>query len=156
MCATELEVVQGNMRKCPSCAFFHFPKVGACAVGIVHDDVGRILLDKRAYNPGQGLWALLGGYLEPNETPEKALVREVAEESGLLIDVEELVEIGVGGPTCGLFYSARVIGGTLRKSAESTALTWFSPAAIPWNEMAFPRHKEVLFSWLNGRTTEAR
>lgn len=154
MCATELEVVGPKMRKCPSCGFFHFPKVGACAVGIVHRD-GKILLDRRAYDPGKGLWALVGGYLEPGEEPEAALKREVAEETGLDIEVDELIGIAVGGPTCGLFYSARVVGGSLSRSVESTEIAWFAPEDIPWRELAFPRHQEMLAEWLKNHAPAA-
>ena len=54
------------------------PKVGATAV--IPDDDGRILLDRRA---DDGRWGLPGGWLGSNESPEAAVVREVAEETGL-------------------------------------------------------------------------
>lgn len=147
MCATTLQPIGEKFVKCPACGFFHFPKVGACAVGIVHDGE-RILLDRRAYDPGKGSWALLGGYLEPNEAPEEALVREVFEETGLVVEVGELISIEVGGPTCGLVFPARYVSGTLRRSAESTEIAWFEPDSIPWDQIAFPRHRSVLRRWL--------
>lgn len=147
MCATELVPIGEKFLKCPACGFFHFPKVSTCAVGIVHDGE-RILLDRRAYDPGKGLWALPGGYLEPYEQPVDALHREVAEETGLEVEVGELFMIRVGGPACGLIYPARVIGGELRKSPESTDLAWFTPDTIPWDELAFPVHRDALRAWL--------
>lgn len=150
MCATELVPVAEKFVKCPACGFFHFPKVGTCAVGIVHD-THRILLDRRAYDPGKGRWALLGGFLEPHEAPDVALQREVAEEAGLVVEVGELLSIEVGGPTCALVYPARVIGGELRKSPESSEIAWFTPETLPWDEMAFPVHRRVLAAWLESK-----
>lgn len=154
LCATRLQPVADKVKRCPSCQQHYFPKVGACTVGIVHDG-RRLLLDRRAFEPGKGLWALLGGYLEPNELPEAALQREVEEESGLIVTVGAFIGIGVGGPTCGLFYEAIVVGGTLRPSLESLDLAWFTPGDVPWNELAFPRHRDMLAQWLqNGGLAE--
>jgi 8-oxo-dGTP diphosphatase len=154
MCATELMPIGDKFVKCPSCGFFHFPKVGACAVGIVYD-AHRILLDRRAYDPGRGRWALLGGYLEPGEDPEDALRREVREEAGLEVEVGELLSIAVGGPTCGLVYPARYVSGDLHRSVESAEIAWFGPHEIPWNEMAFPLHKKVLWEWLQTKAPDS-
>lgn len=153
MCATELLPIGEKFVKCPACGFFHFPKVGACAVGIVYD-AHRILLDRRAYDPGRGRWALLGGYLEPNEDPQEALMREVREESGVEVEVGDLLSIEVGGPTCGLVYPARYVSGQLHRSAESSEIAWFVPDQIPWSEMAFPLHVKVLREWLQTKAPD--
>lgn len=153
MCATELLPIGDKFVKCPACGFFHFPKVGACAVGIVHDG-HRILLDRRAYDPGKGRWALLGGFLEPNEAPEEALVREVFEEAGLEVEVGELLSIEVGGPTCGMVFPARYLSGQLRRSAESSEIAWFASHEIPWEHMAFPLHQKVLRRWLQTKAPD--
>ena len=54
-----------------------------CVGGIVHDAQGRLLLIKRANEPGRGRWSLPGGRVEPGETDAEAVVREVREETGL-------------------------------------------------------------------------
>ena len=55
-----------------------------------HPRDGRVLLDRRADN---GLWATLGGAVDPHEQPEDAVVREVAEETGLVVVRQRLVGI---------------------------------------------------------------
>ena len=62
-----------------------------CAGAVVFDDAARLLLVKRANPPAQGLWSLPGGRLEPGESAEDAVVREVAEETGLAVRVEREV-----------------------------------------------------------------
>lgn len=61
------------------------------AVGAVIQQGSRLLLVKRGRPPGEGLWSLPGGKVERGEPPEGALVREIAEECGLAVEVGELV-----------------------------------------------------------------
>jgi len=62
-----------------------------CVGAIVHDRVGRLLLIRRGREPGRGLWSLPGGRVEPGESEPEAIVREMAEETGLRIRVLRLV-----------------------------------------------------------------
>jgi 8-oxo-dGTP diphosphatase len=59
------------------------PRVVRCVGAVVHDDSGRLLLIQRDHDPHGGLWSLPGGRIEPGESAEQALVREVREETGL-------------------------------------------------------------------------
>jgi ADP-ribose pyrophosphatase YjhB (NUDIX family) len=58
---------------------------------VVHD--GRLLLVRRASRRGRGNWQIPGGFLEPDETIEQAVIREVAEESGVIAEVEGLLGV---------------------------------------------------------------
>lgn len=59
------------------------PCVGAVAL----DGRGRLLLVRRAHDPGRGLWSIPGGRVEVGESDQAAVVREVAEETGLVVSV---------------------------------------------------------------------
>jgi len=63
------------------------PPVVACVGAVVRDDAGRLLLIRRGQEPSRGLWSLPGGRVEPGETHEQAVVREVREETGLDVHV---------------------------------------------------------------------
>ena len=54
---------------------------------------GRLLMVRRASRRGRGNWQLPGGYIEPNETIEQAVVREVLEEAGVTAEVEGLLGV---------------------------------------------------------------
>ncbi|MEM7128543.1 MAG: NUDIX hydrolase [Chloroflexota bacterium] len=75
---------------CPSCDFVHFedPKVAVVAFATCQ---GRVLLIQRAVDPESGKWAMPGGYMDAGELPEEALQRELLEEVGLAVNIEQLL-----------------------------------------------------------------
>lgn len=65
------------------------PEIAAVGAIAVRD--GALLLIRRGHAPSRGRWSLPGGRVEPGETAREALVREMAEETGLVVEVGELV-----------------------------------------------------------------
>ena len=71
-----------------------FPAQPIIGVGaVVLDESGRVLLARRAHEPLKGEWSLPGGAVEVGETLEAAVAREVLEETGLRVDVGQVVEV---------------------------------------------------------------
>ncbi|PID58090.1 hypothetical protein CSB45_05215 [candidate division KSB3 bacterium] len=70
-----------------------YPRYPIPAVGALIFEDDRLLLIKRGRPPAEGQWTLPGGVIEPGESPEEAIVREVREECGLDIVVEALSEL---------------------------------------------------------------
>jgi 8-oxo-dGTP diphosphatase len=62
-----------------------------CVGAVVRDESGRILVVRRARPPSQGLWSIPGGRVEPGETLAEAARREVREETGLDVDIQEVL-----------------------------------------------------------------
>lgn len=119
------------------------PKVGAGAV--IFDDDGRLLLMKRTDN---GTWCVPGGIVEVTESPAEAVVRETREETGLDVDIVELLDLyytapgGVYGPhgAVGVIYRCQPTGGTLEVSEEGEELAYRDVEAVPdWHR----NHAEV-------------
>jgi ADP-ribose pyrophosphatase YjhB (NUDIX family) len=106
---------------------------------VVTDDVGRILLQRRT---DSGNWALPGGGMEMNESLADSVVREVKEETGLDVEVTGLVGTytdpqhiiaytdGEVRRQFNICYTARVTGGQLAISDESTELRFIDPAEL--------------------------
>jgi 8-oxo-dGTP diphosphatase len=100
-------------------------------VGAILTDGERILLIKRGHEPEAGRWSLPGGRIEPGETDQQALVREVLEETGLEVTAGPLVG-AVDRPTPGgrvlaiRDYAAAVTGGTLAAGDDADDARWFS------------------------------
>jgi 8-oxo-dGTP diphosphatase len=96
-----------------------------CVGALVYDDRHRLLLIRRANEPGAGLWSLPGGRVEPGETDDAALTREVAEETGLVVEVGELVgTVERAAPRGRVYvirdYQASPVGGTLAAGDDAT------------------------------------
>jgi 8-oxo-dGTP diphosphatase len=111
-----------------------------CVGGIVHDERHRLLLVRRANDPGRGLWSLPGGRVEPGETDQQALVREMHEETGLLVEPGRLVGRVVRGNYAIADYRCTVVGGTLRAGDDALDAVWCSAAELP----ALPLVEELL------------
>ena len=83
-CGARTELAKGGwQRDCESCGAQHFPRVDPVAIMVVeHPDGGALLLGRNARFP-PGSYSALAGFLEPGETVEEAVAREVREEAGV-------------------------------------------------------------------------
>lgn len=71
--------------KCLDCGFHLYINAAAAAAALVSDDQGRLLLTKRGVEPHYGMLDLPGGFIDPEETAENAVKRELREELGLQV-----------------------------------------------------------------------
>lgn len=106
------------------------PELRIPCVGAILTGDGRILLIKRGHEPEAGRWSLPGGRIEPGETDEQALIREVREETGLEVIpgplVGEVDRPAPGGRVLRIRdYAATVIGGTLAAGDDADDARWF-------------------------------
>lgn len=107
-------------------------------VALIFDAQGRILLQRRG---DTGTWGMVGGGIDPDESPANAIVREVWEETGLHVAPERLVCV-LGGPdhvftypngdelaVISLTFTCKILNGTpTADGVESLELAWFDPA----------------------------
>lgn len=114
---------------------------------LVRNDEGKILL---VNSPWRG-WEYPGGLIEPGETFEQALHREVREESGVEIEITGFVGIckNVGLDIVNIDFTARYTGGALTTSEESTEVGWFSEEEA-FRMITFPLTKKRLTNMLAG------
>ena len=101
-----------------------------CVGGIVHDEGHRLLLIRRANDPGRGLWSLPGGRVETGETDQQAVVREMHEETGLLVEPGPLIGRVVRGNYAIADYRCTVVGGELRAGDDALDARWCSAAEL--------------------------
>lgn len=106
-----------------------------CVGGVVRDGEGRLLLVRRGRPPGEGLWSIPGGRVEPGEGDAAAVVRELAEETGLTVRAGRLIGTverpGPGGVTYEIHdYAATVTGGTARAGDDAAEVRWVTDAEL--------------------------
>ena len=130
-----------------------YPKLPVVAVSAAVMESGRLLLVKRGREPGQGQWSLPGGVLELGETLHAGVVREVREETGLLVEP---------GPLLGVFenilrdgddrvkyhyilidYLASPSGGRLTAGSDAPEVVW-TPLDRAWTYPVTPETGRVL------------
>lgn len=70
-----------------------YPDKPMVGVGALIRKDGRILLVKRRFEPGKGLWSIPGGLVELGEPVEEAVKREVKEETGIEIELDGLLDV---------------------------------------------------------------
>lgn len=137
---------------CARCGlvFYLDPKV---AVGtIIETADARLVLVRRAIEPGYGLWVFPGGYVDRGEEITAAAIREAREESGLDVRLDALVNIYSysGNSPIIIVYAATVVGGELCGDEECLEARLFDADTIPWNELAFRSTTEALRDYLDG------
>ena len=81
--AAAMRVVSAKLLRCEVCGFELYMNPAAAVGGVIVDPRGRMVVLVRGKEPGKGLWDLPGGFVDPGETAEEALRREVREEVGL-------------------------------------------------------------------------
>jgi ADP-ribose pyrophosphatase YjhB (NUDIX family) len=120
------------------------------AAVLPRDESGRVLLVKDA---DTGLWAAIGGAVEPDESPQECAVREAEEEAGVVVRLGAVLGV-LGGPEYRMVYpngdrtsyvstvfDAVVVRGTPEPDGEETTeVAWWSPESLPLEQMsAFTR-----------------
>ena len=132
---------------------------GKTSTAIIPFPEDKILLVKRNTVPFKGYWALPGGRMDPGETIEQTIIREVKEETGLEVAIMriigEYVEKGVKDeveyeyyPTC---FLVKVVGGEIRRQeSEIQEIQLFSLKELPW-PLAF-EHDKMIKDYLNNKS----
>ena len=115
--------------------------------GLVTNDEGKILL---VNSPWRG-WEYPGGLIEPGETFEQALHREIREESGVEVEVLRFVGIckNVERNIVNIDFACRYVSGELTTSEESTEVVWATPEEA-MEMITFPLTKKRLANMLSG------
>jgi 8-oxo-dGTP diphosphatase len=120
---------------------YYDPKV---AVTSVIQRSGKVLMIRRANDPGHGLWSMPGGYVDRGEVVEEAATREVREETGLEVEIERLIGLfsEAGQPVIVAAFLAREAGGVLKAGDEALDVGFFDVQDLP--PLAFPRDRLII------------
>ena len=110
-------------------------EIQQCAGGVVLDDRRRLLLIRRANEPGRGRWSVPGGRCFEGESSADACARELEEETGLLVRVgEEVGSVEMDGRDGRLYvitdFVCEVLGGALRAGDDADEVRWVTRADL--------------------------
>jgi 8-oxo-dGTP diphosphatase len=154
-CGTPLEtrLIEGReLEACAGCGFvlWHDPKVVTMVV--VENEQGDVIVGRRSIEPGYGLWCLPGGYVNDDEHPADAALRECREEIGAdveitgLLGVYHIVRRGAASMV-GIGYRGRLRPGEVAVAgSEMLEVGAFPGDRLP--ELAFTSHRQAMTDWL--------
>ncbi|MBN1487695.1 MAG: NUDIX domain-containing protein [Anaerolineae bacterium] len=149
-CGTPLSEIKayGRVRHyCPACQRVVFREHKVAAATVVENHVGQVLLVKRALNPMQGHWSLPAGFVDFEEPPAVAAVRECFEETGLEVAIDTLLDVVAGrehkrGADIVIVYRAYILGGDLVAADDAAAAEFFPLDNLPL--LAFKATEQAL------------
>jgi NAD+ diphosphatase len=133
------EISERKLLHCGGCGFHYYLNTGSAVAGYVLNEAGEVLLIKRARDPGKGMLAPPGGFLDFGETGEAAVAREIKEETDLNVTIEgylgsfpnQYTYRGITYPTLDLFFVCRAPsfdGAVALEEVESVII-------LPWQEV---------------------
>ncbi len=155
-CGAEMFLIETEGRQrsaCPQCGWIQYENPVPCAAAFVSSSQGEILLVQRGIEPGKGQWALPSGFIEIDETPEGACLRELKEETGLEGKILRL--LGVYSQESAMYKHVLIIGfevktvGTPLPGSDSIDVRYFLSDGLP--EIAFSSHLEMIEDGLKRR-----
>lgn len=137
-CGTELKNLSLENRKrlaCPKCGWVHYAQLKVSAAGLIEFE-GSVLLVRRNTQPWLGSWYLPAGYVEADEDPSLAAVREVREETGLVVQPDSLFgsyyfDDDPRGNGLLLVYNCQIIEGGIELNSEVISAGFFHAISLP-------------------------
>jgi len=116
-----------------------------------------VVLARRGINPGKDKWCFPSGFVEYDETPAQGAMREFKEETGLDVEITELLDVvyynaDFRGAGIMVLYRGRVIGGIPVPMDDVVEVGFFSRENVPADDdIAFDSNRVALAKWRNGR-----
>ena len=142
------KMLEGRERLyCSRCERIYYENPTPVVAVIARDNEGKILLIKRKIGPCKGEWALPSGFMEIEESPVEAALRELTEETGLKGESKRLIGVypnnsEIHGYLVSIIYEVRILGGNLCAGDDAEEAEFFSENQLP--PLAFQSHWEAL------------
>lgn len=154
-CGTGLSprIVEGKQRLvCTTCGWIYYPQLKVGAAVLIEEE-RRVLLLRRAREPFKGEWSLPSGYVDADEDPRDAAVRETREETGLHVAARDAFDTfffddDPRGNGVLVVYRAGIIENTPQLGDENDAMDWFGRGDLP-SKIAGGGHDLAIAMWRN-------
>lgn len=145
---------------CRKCGLQYYINPRPCNAVILENRKGEILLVKRKFDPFAGMWDLPGGFINPGETAEDSVVREIREELGVTVSsfrylssyADRYLFGGLNYHTVCLVYAARMDNAILQAGDDITEASFFPKDKIPYGEIAFAGLRKALRTYIKETT----
>ena len=148
-------------RRCADCGFTYYANASAATVAVIINARGELLVARRAKNPAKGTLDLPGGFIDPGETAEEGMRREIEEETGLKVEqIQYLFSSpnvylysGMGVHTLDMDYIARVPEDIKVHAGDDAAeCVWIPLDEVNPAEFGLPSIRHAVIRFLAQRT----
>lgn len=166
MCGTQYDEKKQKHpihKKCFKCGYKFFENLRVAVAALIVND-GKLLLVKRAVKPRKGSWDVPGGFVDPDEHPERAILRELKEELGVNGTVEKLFGVfavnhyewqGKINYVCDLAYQITLESTELTPQDDVSEYQWFAFDELPSSdELAFKTTREMVSKLRSQKTPQ--
>jgi NAD+ diphosphatase len=169
--AAALRMTGQKLLRCEACGFELYLNVAAAVAGVIVDEPGRMVVLVRGKEPGKGKWDLPGGFVDPGDTAEGALRREVREEIGLEVtgmrylgswpNVYEYMAVRYRTLDLGFVCEVTRVSMAKPMEDEIAEVLFLSPRQIDLERFAFPSAAAIAGKYIEkgsgvrGRESEA-
>ncbi len=133
---------------CSDCRMYHYENPLPAYAVVAFDESGeRVLLIKRGVEPGLGMWALPGGFMEVGEKLAAGAARELKEETGLDVSELRLLDLhshisDIYGQVIILGYLAQGVSGEPKAAGDARDAKWYPLDELPL--LAFESHQALI------------
>ena len=147
----ELRLVDNREREiCPACGWVYYAQLKVGAAVLIEQN-NKLLLLQRNYEPWKGTWMVPAGYVEADEDPRDAAIREVREETGLEVELGDLLHVyyftdDPRGNGVSFVYKAEKVSGAIKINGESSTVKYFYWHEIPSN-LTKGGHDKIIMEW---------
>lgn len=156
------KAVSNKEMRCGACGFDYFSNSAAAVAAIIHAPDGRIMLTRRAVEPWRGTLDLPGGFVDPDETAEEALQRELREELGAEIETCEYftsthnryVYSGCSVATTDLAFICTITDyEKLTANDDIGDFAWYETSEIELDNIASPSIREIVGRYIQKKAS---
>jgi NAD+ diphosphatase len=154
---------KGRSYQCGSCFFQYYVNSSAAVACLIFNESGELMLTRRAFEPNKGMLDLPGGFIEPMETAENAVIREIKEELNLDIsELEYLISFpnlypfsNFTVPTADLAFLCKVVTFIGIKPGDDVAsIEFILPEKIDLNSLCADSMRKIILYYLNNYKTK--
>jgi 8-oxo-dGTP diphosphatase len=156
--------IEGRERKnCKSCGFIDYKNPLPC-VSIIGIKEGKIALIKRGIEPSKGEWAPPSGFIESDEKPEEAAIRELYEETSLKGEVIELLGVhsqytDIYGNLVIIIFLVKITGGEIKAGDDALDAKFFDLEDLPemnqdFYKIAIKKAKDFIINPYRGKAAQ--
>ena len=148
LCGSDLIKTESHL-ECSSCGLPNYLNPAPCNTCIIENDKGEILLVRRGIEPFKGMWDLPGGFIQPGETFEESVKRELQEELSVKVELIKIIdgyndiyiyeskEQKIVSPTICFVVAVKVVSGTLTPGDDITECKFFPKNTVLKQKVAF-------------------